>query len=340
MKKHVLLGALLLTAALSAGLTGCSSSGTKESGSPKVEISEIRDDVVEPDFSGADIEVYALNAPINFDYSSSDTDMIFKKKDGVWLDAMDSAIPLNQEKFEAMAQNFLNLHAISEIDSADTASDYGMGNPVYTVTITDSEKGEITLSIGNKDADGNYYLSDEKNIYLVKASTVDSLVFDYDTLVVREGLEAGEDLAPVGEVLPDHVDHAVGQPDEGAGIGQQADGRSVDDDVVGLGAQDREDLLDARGAQQLRGRGHLGAAAQQPERRARNLGEAGAGIGVIGRKQLRQAAALAAQAEEGVERFGTHIRIHEDDPGPGLGQRQGQIGGDGGLALGGDGAGD
>ena len=42
--------------------------------------------------------------------------MIFKKKDGVWLDAMDSAIPLNQEKFEAMAQNFLNLHAISEID--------------------------------------------------------------------------------------------------------------------------------------------------------------------------------------------------------------------------------
>ena len=124
MKKHVLLGALLLTAALSAGLTGCSSSGTKESGSPKVEISEIRDDVVEPDFSGADIEVYALNAPIDFDYSSSDTDMIFKKKDGVWLDAMDSAIPLNQEKFEAMAQNFLNLHAISEIDSADTASDY------------------------------------------------------------------------------------------------------------------------------------------------------------------------------------------------------------------------
>ena len=97
MKKHVLLGALLLTAALSAGLTGCSSSGTKESGSPKVEISEIRDDVVEPDFSGADIEVYALNAPIDFDYSSSDTDMIFKKKDGVWLDAMDSAIPLNQE---------------------------------------------------------------------------------------------------------------------------------------------------------------------------------------------------------------------------------------------------
>ena len=81
MKKHVLFGALLLTAALSAGLTGCSSSGTKESGSPKVEISEIRDDVVEPDFSGADIEVCALKAPIDFDYSSADADMIFKKKD-------------------------------------------------------------------------------------------------------------------------------------------------------------------------------------------------------------------------------------------------------------------
>ena len=112
MKKHVLLGALLLTAALSASITGCSSSGTKESGSAKVEIAEIRDETVEPDFSGADIEVYSLNAPIDFDYSSADTDMIFKKKDGVWLDAMDSAIPLNQEKFEAMAQNFLNLHTL------------------------------------------------------------------------------------------------------------------------------------------------------------------------------------------------------------------------------------
>ena len=97
MKKHVLLGALLITAVLSAGLTGCSSSGAKASGSPKVDISKIRDEVVEPDFSGADIEVSSLNAPIDFDYSSADADMIFKKKDGVWLDAMDSEIPINPE---------------------------------------------------------------------------------------------------------------------------------------------------------------------------------------------------------------------------------------------------
>ncbi len=189
MKKHVLLGALLLTAALSVSLTGCSSSGAKESGSPKVEISEIRDETVEPDFSGADIEVCSLNAPIDFDYSSVDADMIFKKKDGVWLDAMDPEIPLNQEKFEAMAQNFLNLHAVSEVGDADNLSAYGFDEPAYEVTITDSEKGEVTFDIGNKDADGNYYLSDGKKLYLVKASTVDSLVFEYDTLVVREGLD-------------------------------------------------------------------------------------------------------------------------------------------------------
>lgn len=181
---------MLLTAALSAGLSGCSSSGAKESGTPKVELTEIRDETVEPDFSGADLELYSLNAPIDFDYSSTDTDMIFKKKDGVWLDALDSAIPLNQEKFDAMAQNFLNLHAISEVeDSTDNASAYGLDNPVYTVTITDSEKGEVSLEIGNQDADGNYYLSDEKKIYLIKAAAVDALVFDYDTLVIREGID-------------------------------------------------------------------------------------------------------------------------------------------------------
>ena len=57
------------------------------------------------------------------------------------------------------------------------------------MTITDSEKGEVTYDIGNKDDDGNYYLSDGKKIYLIKASTVDSLVFEYDTLVVRDGLD-------------------------------------------------------------------------------------------------------------------------------------------------------
>ena len=170
MKKHVLLGALLLTAALSASITGCSSSGTKESGSPKVEIAEIRDETVEPDFSGADIEVYSLNAPIDFDYSSADTDMIFKKKDGVWLDAMDSAIQ------------------IADADGSDLSS-YGLSEPAYTVTITDGEKGAITMDIVNQDADGNYYLSDEKKIYTIKAATVDSLVFDYSTLVVRDGLD-------------------------------------------------------------------------------------------------------------------------------------------------------
>ncbi len=51
--------------------------------------------------------------------------MIFKKKDGAWLDAMEPEIPLNQEKFEAMAQNFLNLHAISEVGDAENLSDYG-----------------------------------------------------------------------------------------------------------------------------------------------------------------------------------------------------------------------
>ena len=189
MKKHVLLGALLITAVLSAGLTGCSSSGAKASGSPKVDISKIRDEVVEPDFSGADIEVSSLNAPIDFDYSSADADMIFKKKDGVWLDAMDPEIPINQEKFEAMAQNFLNLHAISEVGAAEDLSAYGFDEPAYEVTITDSEKGEVTYDIGNKDDDGNYYLSDGKKIYLIKASTVDSLVFEYDTLVARDGLD-------------------------------------------------------------------------------------------------------------------------------------------------------
>ena len=56
------------------------------------------------------------------------------------------------------------------------------------IYITDGEKGEKYLFIGDADPDGNYYMTIEgsENIYTIKPEALDALVFDYDSLVVRD----------------------------------------------------------------------------------------------------------------------------------------------------------
>ena len=184
---------LAAVCAAAMALTACGSSGGAKnaiSDAPRVELTKLINDPVPADFNGAPIEVLSMDNPIDFSYSSNEADMIFEMKDGVWLDSMDNAIPLNQEMFAAMADNFLHLHAVSEVTDPGPLSDYGLSDPVYSVYMTDSEHGERDISIGNQDASGNYYLSvNEDKVYTVKPETAESLNFDYDSLVVRDSLD-------------------------------------------------------------------------------------------------------------------------------------------------------
>ena len=116
--------------------------------------------------------------------------MTFDYREGVWLDGMDPSIPINQEKFQAMADNFLQLHAVSEVELPENLNDYGLGSPAYSLYITDSGNGAFDISIGSQDGAGNYYLLiNDSELYTVLPATVESMVFDYDSLVVRDGLD-------------------------------------------------------------------------------------------------------------------------------------------------------
>lgn len=186
-KKLILAAGVL---ALSLTAAGCSSDSQSMSSAPRVPYTTLKSEVVEADTTGAEIELLNLEKPIDYCYSSTDTDMIFKMKDGTWLDALDVEIPLNQEKFQAMADNFLTLRAVSKVDEPGTLDEYGLGYPAYTLYITDGAKGEVNISIGAQDSEGNYYATlDESNIYTIKKETVESMVFDYDTLVICDSLD-------------------------------------------------------------------------------------------------------------------------------------------------------
>lgn len=187
--KRMKYAAYAVAAMLCLAITGCSS-GTQESTAPRVELTKIRDEVIEPNTEGAEIQVLNLENPIDYSYSSSNTDMTFDYTDGVWLDGMDPSIPINQEKFQAMADNFLKLHAVSSLELPENLDDYGLNRGTYTLYITDGDQGAFDMVIGNQDASGNYYLLiNDRDVYTILPSTVESMVFDYESLVIRDGLD-------------------------------------------------------------------------------------------------------------------------------------------------------
>lgn len=183
--KNLKLLCLTAAAALSMALTGCSGSS---SAVEKMPLAYLRTEIPVIDTDGAEIELLNLEDPIEFSYSSRNADMLFKMEDGIWKDYITEDIPIDQDYFQAMAENFLNLKAVEKAENADMKQ-CGLNAPQYTVYITDGEKGDAVIYIGNQAEDGNYYVTvNEKDIYTMKQSVAESLNFDYDSLVVRDSL--------------------------------------------------------------------------------------------------------------------------------------------------------
>lgn len=188
-QKTIVSGAAVL--ALGMMLAGCSGGKTAFSEAPQAEFKELRDEVLTADMAGAEIPVLDLEKPIDFCYSSPEAEMLFKMEDGIWLDATDREIPIDQERFQAMADAFLDLRAVSEVENAGDLDQYGLDDADYSVYITDGEKGEKYIFIGAADPAGNRYMTIEgsEEVYTIKPETLDALVFDYDSLVIRDSLD-------------------------------------------------------------------------------------------------------------------------------------------------------
>lgn len=205
MKKYRILGAAFL-AVMALAVSGCQKKEAAGSSAPAVELEKLIDEPVAADTTGADLEVLNLNSPIDFSYSNAEADMIFQKKDGQWIDGMESGIPINQDRFESMADQFLHLKAVSQVENPGDMEAYGLENEAYSVYMTDSEKGETNVLIGNQAEDGTYYMTiDENTVYTIKPETVEALIFDYNSLVVRDSLDltvAPSDLVSVSVVTP------------------------------------------------------------------------------------------------------------------------------------------
>lgn len=201
MRKYKKICLAAVTAAVCLAAAGCSAKNAPST-APRADYTELRDPVAEPDTTGAEIELLNMENPREYCYSSRNADMVFKKKDGVWVDMTDSSIPINQEKFQAMADNFLKLRAVSKVENPGDLSSYGLDRPSYTLSVADEDKGSAYIAVGNQDADGNYYATlDERNVYVIKKETVESMDFEYDPLVVRDSLDLTVTAADMKKVV-------------------------------------------------------------------------------------------------------------------------------------------
>lgn len=106
----------------------------------------------------------------------TDTLSFKKNEDGEWYSTDDKEFPLNAETVENIVSVYSNLAAERELKDGDDISAYGLDEPTYYVTMTDSNGGETTVNIGNA-AEDDYYamVAGESIAYTIAADKITDL---------------------------------------------------------------------------------------------------------------------------------------------------------------------
>lgn len=84
----------------------------------------------------------------------------FVLRDGAWVNDADEAFPVNQSALQNLAKRVTALTGTRRITDVTDPADYGLREPVFSVTLTDSEGVETVYAMGDATPFGDgYYLS-------------------------------------------------------------------------------------------------------------------------------------------------------------------------------------
>ena len=108
----------------------------------------------------------------------------FEKENGVWYDALDHDIPINQSIMNEIADTVGSISANRKLKNADEAKDYGLDVPIYTIEYTDDNDDVISVYFGNNTGDNIYAtLEGEKSIYTVSSQVIEDLNYTEEDLI-------------------------------------------------------------------------------------------------------------------------------------------------------------
>lgn len=132
-----------------------------------------------------------------------------QNEEGLWEKSDDAAFPVNQEALEALAEDLTGLEATRRLENVGELADYGLEEPVFSLTAQLSDGSSLTYAMGDETAfaDGYYMsVSNEEGVLYIVEDSLDDLFSDnltalaqleeipeaesYDRLVVGTALDA------------------------------------------------------------------------------------------------------------------------------------------------------
>jgi hypothetical protein len=104
----------------------------------------------------------------------------FKLEDDLWRYLPDKDFPLDQNKFKSIVSTLGYLTAVRSFEPSESLASYGLDQPSWTVTATDTEGKSITLLIGGRTESGdadNYYLMEQsgKLVHTISSNLISYL---------------------------------------------------------------------------------------------------------------------------------------------------------------------
>lgn len=113
---------------------------------------------------------------ISMSFDVGNGEMQFVKEDGTWYYASDRDFPLAQSYPEDMASALGGITADRELEGGDSMADYGLEEPVYTLSYTDTGGSTTELYFGNMTGDYYYVtVGYAGKVYTVASTVIDSL---------------------------------------------------------------------------------------------------------------------------------------------------------------------
>lgn len=109
----------------------------------------------------------------------------FTKTEDTWKLESDANFPVDNEKLGTVLDAVADLEAIRELTDAEDASEYGLDNPINTITVKDTDGEEFSLNIGDSASTGDIYVNStakEGTVYTVSSSfssQFDKKVYDF-----------------------------------------------------------------------------------------------------------------------------------------------------------------
>lgn len=152
----------------------------------------VRQLTADPDADEEGIALAAPEALTQLSWTDDSGTLTLESGEDGWTWADDAAFPLDQTVPEDMTAALSSASASRQIDAPESLEDYGLDEPVLTISALDEDGTEYTYAFGNlNDMTGEYYLlynGDESTVYLMDSQLYDAFSMDLYDMVEMEDL--------------------------------------------------------------------------------------------------------------------------------------------------------